>query len=232
MHLTIQNKQRKQNMDRRSEQTFLQTKHTGCQEACEKILNTWIIKEKQIKTTKRYYLTLVKMAIIKKPTNNKCWRGCQFISVQSLSHVRLFANPWTATRQNSLSITNYQRLLKLMSIESVMPSNHLILCYSLLLLYSIFPIIRAFSNESTLRKRWPNIGVSASTSVLPMKTLKSLLQHHSSKESILRCSAFFIVQLLYPYRTTGKTIALTRWTFVGKVMSLFLFIYLFLLVGG
>ena len=186
----------------------------------------------QIKTTKRYYLTLVKMAIIKKPTNNKCWRGCQFISVQSLSPVQHFVTPWTAAHQASLSITNSRSLLKLISIESVMPSNNLILCYPLLLLYSNFPSIRAFSNESTLRKRWPNIGVSASTSVLPMKTLKSLLQHHSSKVSILRCSAFFIVQLLHPYMTTGKTIALTRWTFVGKVMSLFLFIYLFLLVGG
>ena len=171
------------------------------------------------------------MAIIKKPTNNKCWRRCQFISVQSLSPVQHFVTPWTAAHQASLSITNSRSLLKLISIESVMPSHHLILCYPLLL-YSIFPIIRAFSNESTLLKRWPNIGVSASTSVLPMKTLKSLLQHHSSKVSILRCSAFFIVQLSHPYMTTGKTIALIRWTFVGKVMSLFSFIYLVLLVGG
>ena len=110
------------------------------------------------------------MAIIKKPTNNKCWRGCQFISVQSLSPVQHFVTPWTAAHQASLSITNSRSLLKLIAIESVMPSNHLILCHPLLLLYSIFPSIRTFSNESTLRKRWPNIGVSASTSVLPMNT--------------------------------------------------------------
>ena len=142
------------------------------------------------------------------------------------------ATPWTAAHQAFLSITKSRSLLKLMSIELVMPPNHLILCYPLLLLYSIFPSIRAFSNESTLHMRWPNIGVSPSTSVLPMKTLKRLLQHHSSKVSILRCSAFFIVQLLHPYMTTRKTIALTRWTFIGKVMCLFSFIYLFLLVGG
>ena len=126
-----------------------------------------------------------------------------------------------------------------MSIESVMASNHLILCHPLLLLSSIFPRIRVFSNESALHIIWPKYWLSASTSVLPviipdwfplgwtgwislqsLKTLKSLLQHHSSKASILQCSAFFIAQLLHPYMTTGKTIALTRWTFVDKVMSL------------
>ena len=131
-------------------------------------------------------------------------------------------------------------LLKLMSIESVMPSNHLILCCPLLLLPSIFPRIKVFSNESTLRRRWPKYW-SFSFSIIPSKeipglifrmdwldllavqgTLKSLLQHHSSKASILQCSAFFIVQLSHPYMTTGKTIALTRWTLVGKVMSLLL----------
>ena len=148
-------------------------------------------------------------------------------SVQSLSRVRLFATPWTATCQASLSITNSQNLPKLMSIESVMPSNHPILCHPLLLLPSIFPSIGVFSNESTLRIRWPkywsfsfNISLSSEHSGLisfrmdwldllaVQGTLKSLLQHHSSKASILRCSAFFIVQLSHPYMTTGKTIAL------------------------
>ena len=161
-------------------------------------------------------------------------------SVQLLSHVQLFTTPWTATRQASLSITNFFRsLLKLMSIESVMQSNRLILCRPLLLLPSIFPIIRVFPNESVLRIRWPkywsfNFGISPSNEYSALfsfridwldllevqGTLKSLLQHHSSKASILRCSAFFIVQLSHPYMTTGKTIALTRWNFVGKVMSL------------
>ena len=163
----------------------------------------------------------------------------QFRSVQLLSHVRLFATPWTTACQASLSITNFQSLPKLMSIESVIPSNHLILCHPLLLLPAIFPNIRVFSNESVLRIRWPkywsfsfNIGPSNEhpglisfrmdwLDLLAVQgTLKSLLQHHSSKASILRCSAFFIVQLSHPYMTTGKTIALTRWNFVGKVMSL------------
>ena len=139
----------------------------------------------------------------------------------------------------SLSITNSQSLPKLMSIESVMPSNHLILCCPLLLLPSVFPSIRVFSNESALHIRRPkywsfsfNINPSNEHSGLiyfrmdlldlfaVQGTLKSLLQHHSSKASILLCSACFIVQLSHPYMTTGKTIALTRWTFVGKVMSL------------
>ena len=166
-------------------------------------------------------------------------RQVQFSSVQWLSRVRLFETSWTAACQASLSITNSQSLLKLKSIELVMPSNHLILCCPLLLLPSIFPSIRVFSNESALCIRWPeywsfNFSISPSNEYSELisvrmdwldllavqKTLKSLLQHHSSKALILRCSAFFIVQLSYPYMTTGKTIALTRWTFVGKVMSL------------
>ena len=160
-------------------------------------------------------------------------------SAQSLSPVLLFATPWTAACQASLSITNSWSLLKLMSIKSVMPSNHLILCRPLLLPPSIFPSIRVFSNESALCIRWPkywslsfNISPSNEHSGLTsfridwldllavQGTLKSLLQHHSSKASIFQCSAFFMVQLSHPYMTTGKTIALTRQTFVGKVMSL------------
>ena len=163
----------------------------------------------------------------------------QFNSVQSLSRVRLFVTPLTAARQASLSITNSQSLFKLMSIESGMPSNHLILCCPFLLPPSIFPSIRVFSNESVLRIRWPKYW-SFSFSISPSNeysglisfrmdwldilavqgTLKSLLQHHSSKASILWDSDFFIVQLSCPNTTTGKTIALTRWTFVGKIMSL------------
>ena len=161
-----------------------------------------------------------------------------FSSVQSLSRVWLFATPWIAACQASLSITNSWSSLKLMSIESVMPSNHLILCRPLLLLPSVFPSIRVFSNESAFYIRWPKYW-SFSFSISPSKehpglifrmdrldllavqgTLKSLLQHHSSKASMLQLSAFFIVQLSHPYLTTGKTIALTRRTFVGKVMSL------------
>ena len=165
----------------------------------------------------------------------------QFSSVQSLSHVRLFVTPWTAARQSSLSIINSQSLPKLMSIEPVMPSNHLILCRPLLLLPSIFPSIRVFSNESALRIRWPKYW-SFSFSISPSNenpglisfrmdwfnllavqgTLKSLLQYHSSKASILQWSDFFTVQLSHPYMTTEKTIALTRWSLVGRVMSLLL----------
>ena len=165
----------------------------------------------------------------------------QFSSVQSLSCVQLFVTPWTSAHQASLSITNSGSLPKLMSIESVMPSDHLILCRPLLLLSSIFPSIRVFSNESALRIRWPKYW-SFSFNISPSKehpglisfkmdwldiltvqgTLKSFLQHHSSKASILWCSAFFIVQLLHPYMTTGKTTALTRRTFLGKVMLCFL----------
>ena len=165
--------------------------------------------------------------------------GSKFSPVQALSHVQLFATRWTAACQASLSITNSQSLLKLMSIKSVMPSSHLIFFCSLLLLPSILPSIKVFSNESVLHIRWPKHW-SFSFSISPSNeyselisfrtdwlallavqgTLKNLLQHHSSKASILRCSAFFMVQLSHPYMITGKTIALTRWTFVGKVMSL------------
>ena len=165
---------------------------------------------------------------------------CYFLSsVQSLSHIWLFATPWTAARQASLSITNSRSLLKLMSIKSVMPSNNLILCCPLLFLPSIFPSIHVFSNESPLRIRWLkywsfsfNISPSNEYSGLisfrmdwldllaVQGTLKSHLQYHSSKASIFQHSAFFIVQLSHPYTTTGKTIALNRQTFVGKVMSL------------
>ena len=157
----------------------------------------------------------------------------QFGSVQSLSRVRLFVTPWTAACQTSLSITISQSLPKPVSIELVMSSNHLILCHLLLLLPSIFPSIRVFSYESALRIRWPKywsfrFSISPSNEYLELisfrmnwldllavqGTLKSLLQHHSSKASILWCSAFFIVQLWHPYITIGKTIALTRWTFV------------------
>ena len=163
----------------------------------------------------------------------------QLSSLQSLSHVQLFATPWTAAGQASLSITNSRSLLKLMSIESVMSFNHLILCRSLLLPPSTFPSIRVFSNESVLCISWLKY-CSFSFSMSPSNeysvlisfrmdwldlfavqgTLKSLLQHHSSKASILQHSAFLTVQLSHPYMTTEKTIALTRWTFVGKVMSL------------
>ena len=162
-----------------------------------------------------------------------------FSSAQSFRRVRLFATPWITARQASLSITNSRSSLRLTSIQSVMPSSHLILCHPLLLLPPIPPSIRVFSNESTLRMRWPKYW-SFSFSIIPFKeipgliffrmdwldllavqgTLKSLLEHHSSKASILQCSAFFTVQLSHPYMTTGKTVALTRWTFVGKVMSL------------
>ena len=162
-----------------------------------------------------------------------------FSSVQPLSPIRLFATPWTAACQAFLSITNSQSLLKLMSIEWMMPSNHLVLCCPLLLLPLIFPRIRVFSKESSLHFRWPKYW-SFSFSISPsneyarlisfksdwfdllavQETLKSLLQHHSSKASILRCSASFTVQLSHPYMTIRKTILLTRRTFIGKVMSL------------
>ena len=165
--------------------------------------------------------------------------GHQFSSVQSLSCVQHFVTPRTAACQASLSITNSRSLLKLMSITSVMPSNHLILCFPLLLPPSIFPSIRIFSNESVLHIRWPKYW-SFSFSISPSNeysglisfridwldlvavqgTHKSLLQHHSSKASILLHSAFFIVQLSHSYMTIEKTIALTIETFVGKVMSL------------
>ena len=166
--------------------------------------------------------------------NNTCSQ-----SVYSLSRVQHFVTPWTAEHQVSLSITNSQSLLKLMPIESVMPSNHLILSHPLLLLPSIFPSIRVLSNESVLGIRWPKYWsfsfiISPSneySGVISFRmdwldllavqgALKNLLQHHSLKASILWHSAFFIVQLSHPYMTTGKIRASTRWTFVGKAMSL------------
>ena len=157
-------------------------------------------------------------------------------TVQLLSDVQLFATPWTAACQASLSITNSWGLLKLMPIELVMPTKHLILCHPLLLLPPIPPSIRVFSNESVLHIRWPKYW-SFNFSISPPNeysglisfrmdwldltavqgTLKSLLQHHSSKASILQRSAFIRVQLSHPYMATGRTIALTRWTFVGNV---------------
>ena len=175
-------------------------------------------------------------------TKIKTMYNILFSSVQSLSCVQLRVTPWTwEARQASLSITNSWSLLKLMSIASVMPSNHLILCCPLLFLPSISPSIMVFSSESVLLIGWPKYW-SFSFSISPSNeesglisfridlidllavqgTLKSLLQHHSSKASILQRSAFFTVQLSHPYMTTGKTIALTRRTFVGKVMSLLL----------
>ena len=167
--------------------------------------------------------------------------SAQFSSVHLLSRVRLFVTPWIAACQVSLSITNSQSSPKLMYIESMMPSSHLLLCCSLLLLPPIPPSIRVFSNESSgsFHMRWPKYW-SFSLSISPSNehtrlvcfrmdwldlltvqgTLKSLLQHHSSKASIFQRSAFFTVQLSHPYTTSGKTIALTRWTFVSKVISL------------
>ena len=173
-----------------------------------------------------------------KKTEHHSLFSYQFQSAQSLSSVQLFATPWTAACQVSLSITNSQSLLKLMSIKSVMPSNHLILCCPLLFLPSIFPSSRVFSNESAIHIRWPKYW-SFSFSISPSNehsgmisfrigwfnllaiqgTLESLLQHHSSKASLLWHSAFFIVQLSHPYITTGKTIALTRGTFVDRSFS-------------
>ena len=168
------------------------------------------------------------------------WTYVYSVQFSSVSQVRLFATPWTAARQASLSINNSWSLHKLMSIKSVMPSGHLILCCPLLLLPSILPSIRVFSKDSVLHIRWPKYYWSFSFSISPSNeysglislrtdwfdllalqgTLKSLLQHHTSKASILLCSVFFVVQLSHPYMTTGKTMALTRWMFVGKVMSL------------
>ena len=159
--------------------------------------------------------------------------------------MRFFATPWTEAHQASLSITNSQNLFKFMSITLVMPSNHLILCRPLLLLPSIFPRFKVFSSKLVLRIRWPKYW-SFNFSISPSKeysglisfrmdwldllavqgTLKSLLQHHSSKASIFQCSAFFIVQLSHSYMTTGKNIALTRWTFVGKWCLCFSICYL------
>ena len=161
-----------------------------------------------------------------------------FSTVQSLSCVRLFTTPWTAACQASLTSTNSLSLLKIMSIASVRQFSHLVLCRPLLLLPSIVPNIRVLTSESALRIRWPkywsfSLSISPSNEysglisfwidwfdLVAQGTLKNLLQHHSSKASILECSAFFTVQLSHPYMTTGKTIALTRQTFVGKIISL------------
>ena len=160
-------------------------------------------------------------------------------SVQLLSHVQLFVTPWTAAHQTSLSITNYRSLLNLMSFEWVMPANHLILCHPLVLPPSIFPSIRVFSIESVLHIKWPKY-CSFSFSISPSNEYSGLISFRMDwfvspcsprdsqessptpqfKASILWCSVFFMVQLSHPYMTTGKTIALTRWTVVGKVMSL------------
>ena len=169
----------------------------------------------------------------------------QIRSDQSLSPVWHFATPWIAACQASLSLINSQSSLRLTSIDSVMPSSHLILCQPLFLLPRIPPSIRVFYNESTLSMRWPKYW-SFSFSIIPSKehpglisfrmdlldflafqgTLKSLLQHHSLKASILQCSAFFTAQLSHPYMTTGKTIDLTRWTFVAKYYLCFSICYL------
>ena len=173
-----------------------------------------------------------------------CYLIVQFSLAQSLSCVWLFATPWTAAHQASLSITNSWSLLKLTSIELVMPSNHLILCHPFLLPPSIFPSIKVFSNELVLWIRWPKywsfcFSISPSNEYSGLISfrmdwfdllaiqgiLKSLLQHHSSKASILWHSAFFIVQLSHPYMMTGKTITLTIWTFVSEVMSLLFFFF-------
>ena len=167
-----------------------------------------------------------------------CSKSITISSVQSLISVPLFVTPWTAVHQASLSVTNYWNLFKLMSIESVMPSNYFILCHPLLLPPSIFPSIRVFSSDSVLHIRWQkywsfSFSISLSNEysgqisfrmdwldlLAVQGTLKSL-QHHSSKASILSYLAFFMVQLSHPYMTTGKTTALTRWIFVDKVMSL------------
>ena len=190
------------------------------------------------------WLEYVKINFVKTPDNNRYFTASkqilnqEVVVVQSLSHVQLFATPWTTAHQASLSITMSWSLLKLTSIESVMPSNHLILYRPLLFPPPIFPSIRVFSKESVLCIRWPKYwGVCFSVSpsneysglipftidwldLLLSKRLSRVLQHHSSKASILRCSAFFIVQLSHPYMTTGKTIALIIWThpFVGKAI--------------
>ena len=175
------------------------------------------------------------------------WKIMAFVVVQSLSHIRLLVTPLTAARQASLFFTISRSLLKLMSTESMMPSNHLILCHLLLLIPSVFPSIRVCSNESALHIWLQPKYLSFSFSIHPSNeysglisfrvdwldllavqgTLKSLLQHHSSKTSILQCSVFFMVQLSYPYMTTGKTIALTRQNFVGKVISLLFVVVVF-----
>ena len=190
------------------------------------------LKELQFSWTEAFWFDVV-------PLSTFCSCCLYFWCSVQFNRVCLFVTLWTTACQASLSITSSQSLLKLMSIESVMPSNHLILCCPLLVLPSIFPSIRVFSNVSALCIRWPkywsfsfNISPSNEYSgpisfrmdwldlLAVQGTLKSLLQHYSSKASILQHSAFFIVQLSHPYMTTGKTITLTRWTFDGEIMSL------------
>ena len=175
-----------------------------------------------------------------KHTHTHTHKRCS-VQFSSLSRAQLFVTLWTAARQAALSITNSWSLLKLMSIQSVMPSNHLILCHPLLLLPSIFPCIRVFSNESALRIRWPNywsfnssiISSNEHSGLISFRidwfdllavqgTLKSLLQHHSSKASVLWCSAFFMVQLSHPYMNSGKTIAFLYRTLLAKLCLFFL----------
>ena len=197
----------------------------------DRFLTCWVMGDAQ------YYNYLI---YLRRYYEYMCYYRGSVNSVQLFSNIWLFATPWTAARQASLSITNTQSVLKLMSIKLVMPSNHLILCCPLLLLPSIFPSIRVFSNESVLHILWTKYW-SFILSISPSKehpglisfrmdwldllavqgTLKSLLQHHSSKASILWYWSFFMVQLSHPYMTTGKTIALTKQNFVGKVVSAF-----------
>ena len=200
-----------------------------------KFIFVWNATEVSSKTEFFFFLILVHSGL----AYYTLLAGLQFSSVQSLSYVRLFVTPWIAACQASLSITNAQSLLKLMSIKSVMPSKDLILSCPLLLLSSIFPSIRVFSNESLLHIKWPkywsfSFSISLSNEyarvisftidwfdLLSVQTsVKNLHQHHSSKASILWHSVLFIVQLSHSYMTTGKTIALTRWNLVDKVMSL------------
>ena len=203
-------------------------------------LRNWIRSFSTVKTLSfpklmcRFHAIPIETSVALQGVDLFSYKYVQFGSVQSLSRVRLFATPWTAACQASLSITNSRTPPKPMSLELVMSSNHLILCHPLLL-PSIFPSIRVFSNESALHIRWPKYW-SFSFNISPTNehpglisfrmdrldllsvqgTLKSLVQHHSSKASILRHSAFFTVQLSHPYMTTGKTIAFTRWTVLRK----------------
>ena len=190
-----------------------------------------------------FYLWLLHTFVALVARSQNCLWFCDMegtqSSVQWLSHVRLLETPWTAADQTSLPVTNFQSSLKPMSIKWVMPSNQLFLCHPLLLLPSIFASIRVFSSESVFHIRWPNYW-SFSFSISPSNeysglisfrmdwlnllavqgTLKSLLHHYSSKASVLQGSAFFMVQLSHPYMTNEKPIAMTIWTFAGKVMSL------------
>ena len=214
-----------------------------CLTLCDptKLLCPWVFSGKNTKVGCSFLLQGTFLTQGSNPVFHvSCITGSFFVSsVQLPSCVWLYATPRNAAHQASLSITNSRSLLRLMSIELVMPSNHLILCRPLLLPPSTFPSIKVFSNESVLHIKWPKYW-SCSCSISPSKeysglisfrihwfdllavqgTLENQLQHHSSKASILQCSAFFIVQLSHPYMTTGKTTAWTTWTFVGKGISL------------